>query len=50
MKKFVKDRVSPINENMRENRLRYFDCMQRTINELMRKSDLVQVKRTKKGR
>ena len=44
-------RVVPIDEKMRENRLRWFGHMQRrAINSLVRMSDFIQIERTKRDR
>jgi hypothetical protein len=43
--------VTPIDEKIRENGLRWFDHVQRrAINSLMRKTELIQVEGTKKRR
>ena len=47
----LKIRMAPIDEKMRESRLRQFDYMQRReINAPVRKSELIQVKETNKKR
>ena len=46
-----KIRVAPFGEKMRESRLRWFGHLQRKIiNAPMRKSELLEVEETKKGR
>ena len=43
--------MNPIDEKMRESRLRLFDHVQKkAINALMRKIELIQIEGTKKGR
>ena len=47
----LKIRVVPIDEKMRENRLKWFSHVQmRVINALLRKNEFIQVERIKKGR
>ena len=47
----LKIRVVPIDEKMRENRLRWFSHVQmRVINALIRKNEFIQVERIKKDR
>ena len=47
----LKIRVVPIDEKMRENRLKWFSHVQmRVINALLRKNKFIQVERIKKGR
>ncbi len=47
----LKIRMVPINEKMRESRLRWFDHMQiREINAPVRKSELIQKKKRGRGR